>query len=224
MATPSQEGPATGWPQGAGRVPEPGEPQSGEPQPPSAPAAPPWPQQPPPPGWSAPPSYGQAPSPPVDVLGRPLAEWWKRLVALIIDGLVAAIPGLVVGVPSLVAAISQVETDPFTDEITEGGGVLFAAIAVTVVVFVVSQFVYFSVLNGNARGQTVGKRVLEIQVRDADSGGPIGVGRGFIRELITWLLGLVSFGAFIDGLWPLWDQRRQTLHDKVANSVVVDVT
>jgi hypothetical protein len=30
-------------------------------------------------------------------------------------------------------------------------------------------------------------------------------------------------GALLDYLWPLWDGRNQTLHDKVANSIVVRV-
>ena len=39
---------------------------------------------------------------------------------------------------------------------------------------------------------------------------------GFIGSLIfyvPWLL---------DGLWPLWDDRNQALHDKVANTFVID--
>jgi hypothetical protein len=34
----------------------------------------------------------------------------------------------------------------------------------------------------------------------------------FILFVVPWV---------IDMLWPLWDPRNQTLHDKVVNSVVV---
>jgi uncharacterized RDD family membrane protein YckC len=46
------------------------------------------------------------------------------------------------------------------------------------------------------------------------------------------VLGLVSMTTFtvaimasmLDGLWPLWNARRQTWHDMVAGTVVVKVT
>ena len=45
---------------------------------------------------------------------------------------------------------------------------------------------------------------------------------GFFRvlSLLSVLLGVVWL---LDMLFPLWDRRRQTLHDKVAGSVVLRV-
>jgi uncharacterized RDD family membrane protein YckC len=34
---------------------------------------------------------------------------------------------------------------------------------------------------------------------------------------------VVTIYLFLDVLWPLWDSRRQALHDKVARTVVVKV-
>ena len=36
------------------------------------------------------------------------------------------------------------------------------------------------------------------------------------------LVPLVSLITVLDLLWPLWDQKRQALHDKVAKTAVVE--
>ena len=68
------------------------------------------------------------------------------------------------------------------------------------------------------------KMAMRIQVRDIDTGGPIGVGRGFCRQLMIYLFTFACvIPLLLDYLSPLWDQRRQAWHDKVVRSVVVDV-
>ena len=205
-------------------------------QPPGGPPPPPppaWGAQ--PPGWNAPPpSYGGPPpgyapagswsTGPVDRYGRPLAEWWKRLVALLLDGVVSGIPGLALVIGGAVAAAASEHTDPFTGEESDPSGWSVALIVVGYILLFVGPFVYHAILNGNERGQTIGKRVMKIQVRHAETGGPLGVGRGFLRQLVTLLLGFgCGIGTLLDGLWPLWDERRQAIHDKAASSVVIDL-
>ena len=83
---------------------------------------------------------------------------------------------------------------------------------------------YYALLNGGTKGQTIGKMAMRIQVRDIDTGGPIGVGRGFGRQLMIYLFTFACvLPLLLDYLSPLWDQRRQAWHDKVVRSVVVDV-
>jgi uncharacterized RDD family membrane protein YckC len=84
--------------------------------------------------------------------------------------------------------------------------------------------IYFSLLNGGAKGQTLGKMVWGVRVRDASTGGPLGPAKAAVRYLAPALLSIVTFGLIWlpDGLWLFWDRRRQTLHDKVAGSVVVN--
>lgn len=58
----------------------------------------------------------------------------------------------------------------------------------------------------------------------------IGYGRAFLRSLMeqifrlllltTLFLGIVWL---LDMLFPLWDRKRQTLHDKIAQTVVLRV-
>jgi uncharacterized RDD family membrane protein YckC len=156
-----------------------------------------------------------------------MAPWWKRLLAIIIDALLIGIPLAIVFFVFIgVSLTSSLENDPNTGRTTtEGGlftgsGILFQVVALLVTV------TYYGLLNGSERGQTVGKMALGIRVRDANGGGPIGVGRGAGRALVASLPGQIPFvgvlWVLLDGLWPLWDPRRQALHDKVVNSVVVD--
>ena len=81
-------------------------------------------------------------------------------------------------------------------------------------------------LERRGKGPDGRQMALNIRVRDLDGGGPIGVPRGVVRELVALVPGFVPFVGFVwtlvDNLWPLWDPRRQALHDKAVNSVVVD--
>jgi uncharacterized RDD family membrane protein YckC len=133
--------------------------------------------------------------------GTVTAEWWRRVIALLLDNLllyaVSALVGLQATSSTAVANLRVV-----------------AELALT--------FCYFGYLNG-VIGQTVGKRVMHIRCVDAETGEPIGFRRGLARYAVVALLGLAFIvPAFIDGLWPLWDDRRQTWHDKAVRSLVVN--
>ena len=141
---------------------------------------------------------------PVDALGRPLAAWGQRLGAIVIDEI-------------FIFVVTYCAAVVFGLRHTFGGALLSLAMAAA----------YYAVLNGSEMGQTFGKRVLGIHVRDAASGGPIGADRAGLRYIVVGLFRIIPFfGLFtlLDGLWPLWDPRRQALHDKIAGSVVVRVT
>ncbi len=77
------------------------------------------------------------------------------------------------------------------------------------------------------RGQTPGKRLLGIRVIRAD-GTPSEWGWTFMREFIVKGIA-VSLGNavvgivwIVDLLWAFWDKDRQTIHDKIMKTVVVD--
>ena len=208
------------------------------PAPPAAPpAAPPFSPPPAAPVYGQPPAYGQVPpygAPPAgaygyvpgptDAQGRPLAEWWQRLVAIIIDGLILAIPFYII------LAIAVGSGGVYRSSFVVGAfivGIIFAAI----------ELAYFAYLTGGEKGQTVGQMALGIAVRDQSTGGPIGTQRGAIRILVlapgiavSWIPiigGLLSVLAFlytiVAALSPLWDSRRQGFHDKVAKTDVIKV-
>jgi uncharacterized RDD family membrane protein YckC len=139
---------------------------------------------------------------------RPYASWLSRVGAYLLDILILVLP-LIVLIAILFAA------DP---------GDTSAAWGALVLVYLLSlilPFVYFTVLHGNQRGQTYGKRAAGIRVVDQRTGGSIGYGRAFGRYAIIAVFGLFILPVILDYLWPLWDAKNQALHDKVVSSVVV---
>jgi hypothetical protein len=87
---------------------------------------------------------------------------------------------------------------------------------------------------------TIGKRLLGVAVRNEEPLTPIAFSDAILRELprlafpillfaqaifgsLTPLPSLALLLLIVDHLWPLWDRRRQTLHDKLAHTVVIRV-
>ena len=80
---------------------------------------------------------------------------------------------------------------------------------------------------GERNGQTLGKQICNIRVVKED-GSPMSMGDSVIRELVVkgiafGIGGLITLGILnlLDVLWPLWDDKNQTLHDKVVSTYVV---
>ena len=95
---------------------------------------------------------------------------------------------------------------------------------------------------GNGRGGTLGKRWAGLRVIDATGAAP-GMKRAVVRAIPAFGLGLlglvndlvhrwwglwsppldyVSLLLPLDDLWMIWDRRKQTLHDKLAGTFVVE--
>jgi uncharacterized RDD family membrane protein YckC len=71
------------------------------------------------------------------------------------------------------------------------------------------------------RGYSIGQGVVHIKVVDA-SGNLLTQGTAFVRLAVRVGLSFVPFLPLLDMLWPLWDERGQTLHDKAVNCYVVN--
>ena len=64
--------------------------------------------------------------------------------------------------------------------------------------------------------------VVRAKAVDAVTGAPIGHARALARVLFEYLMVILLFVPWVlDMVFPLWDPRRQTLHDKVTNTVVI---
>jgi len=173
----------------------------------------------PPPGGSP---YGSGRPAPVDVLGRPLASWWQRFAAILIDSVILAIVGTLLSylfVGTSTAAL--------------GGSASGGAIVVVGLLVLVIDLAYFGFLNGSEKGQTVGMMALGITVRDVATGGRIDPRRAAIRIVVLDpgillssipVIGVIaSLYTIAAGLSPLWDAHRQGWHDKVARTDVIQV-
>lgn len=201
-------------------------------------------QQTPPPGYHPPPPPGYAPPPAYDqsqqAYGGPIshhpmqsgaptpgayASWGSRLGAYLLDGLMTLVVLLVpLGIGGILA-FGGAEVDPITDELTNVNGLGILVMVLGGLVALVFDVWNRAVRQGRTT-QTLGKKVVGIKVVSVQHGGPIGVGAGFGRWAMQTLVPNVvpllgSIYALYDGLSPLWDDRNQSVHDKVVTSVVV---
>lgn len=155
-----------------------------------------------PPAWSPAPGSAE----PTAGDGR-LAGWWYRVGATVIDGIILLVFESVVGA---VLGAGLLGT-------THASG----SLAVARVVDLVGALAYQGLLL-SYRGQTVGMMAVGTRIVDARSGGGIGVGRGVLRAAIEGLLAVLLFLPWVvDVLWPLWDRRNQTLHDKIVGTLIL---
>ncbi len=105
-------------------------------------------------------------------------------------------------------------------------GAFFLEFVLLIVTLFIGYFIWW--LFALRRGQTPGKQVLGIRAVRTD-GTELGWGMTFVREfLVKGLLGGIaqsaSFGVswLLDSLWPLWDKDKQTVHDKIVSTLVVE--
>lgn len=144
------------------------------------------------------------------VTGLALAGWLRRVGATFADGLVMVIPILIA--ESVVAAAA---------------GTVDGVIAGLIV-----QGAYMIKMLSGPKGQTVGNRVAATRVRDAVTGLQITNIQALKRWGVVAVYGLLSLNrsigtsivliiGLVDYLWPLFDKRNQTLHDKFAGTIVV---
>lgn len=194
--------------------------------PPSEPPLPPGSGQPPPP---PPPGGGHPPLPPgaTPPPGWPqpamagtgaYANFGQRLVALIIDGLVIGVPAAIVMAIVINAVPTEIVVCDNGNSLCEqptGGGLFIIIIALLAVAGV--GLWYWAEFEGR-RGQTLGKKAMGIKTVDATSGELIGAGRAIGRYFARILSAMVCYLGY---LWMLWDDRRQTWHDKIVTSIVV---
>jgi|ERR1700681_768682 len=199
------------------------------------PAFPPPPPPPPPPGYTpwgqGPPSYpGAYPTPGYGPPGygppgygppaSPFASYPARLGAWLIDWVITSVIGAVVLLPIHAVRrdnsviINGTHTTRFAFHVSSQGFLLSALIVI----------IYGTAFIGSRRGQTLGMMVTNAKAVDAMSGGPIGFARAMGRAVFEYVLIFLLFIPWVvDMLFPLWDNRRQTLHDKVTNTVVIKV-
>ena len=140
------------------------------------------------------------------VTGLTLATWWQRVGATLIDALVLTIPAVI-----LYFAFAHRNSLLYS--------LLGIALEGTYLIWYLSR----------PAGQTIGNRAVGTRVVDAATGQTLNVAGSFKRWFV---MALINFSVYLavglvlaplDFLWPLWDARRQTLHDKFAGTIVVKV-
>ena len=170
-----------------------------------------------PPG-SGPPGWGE--QPPANQSGS-LASYGPRLGGWLLDFVIVNVVALIITAPlrSVGAGRINFHVTTTTNGVTHIRYVHYSFISAAVYILII--LLYGAIFCG-LQGRTIGMRAARTRVIDGATGGPIGFWRGFGRGALEYLLFLVFFLPWVlDMLFPLWDSKNQTLHDKVVNSVVV---
>ncbi|SEQ83890.1 RDD family protein [Microlunatus flavus] len=161
-------------------------------------------------GWGPPPGGWPPPAP--RWRREEHASWWNRVGSDVIDRVPAyvGLVFLVVGYLPLYAGLlhGDLTARPTWWALVVGVLLSFAATGWTV---------YNRWVVAGRTGQSLGKRVTRTWLVGVDDGRPIGVLNAFLRDLLHVVDGI----AYVGYLWPLWDEQRQTLADKIIRTVVV---
>lgn len=172
--------------------------------------------------------------------GVPLAGWWQRVGAVVLDGLILMAITVPVTWPwlsgywneqmhareEMMQDIENGETvSPFST-FTAGYEDLVVYTLIGLLIAVIYQAVFLRLWQA-----TPGKRIVGIKVRSRPHDGPLSWGTIAKRITLQYfpsplmLVPIMSIlggiYALLDGLWPLWDRHRQAIHEKWANTSVV---
>lgn len=137
--------------------------------------------------------------------GQP-ASYGSRVVAVLIDGIIAiglALAFLVVGF--VVGFASD----------TLGAIIILVGAVIALVAFPI----WNSIVRQGQTGQTIGKTKQNIRLIADASSGPIGIGPAIVRYVLG---GLLTSLCYLDVLFPLFDEQKKRLTDKILNLSVVD--
>jgi uncharacterized RDD family membrane protein YckC len=162
-----------------------------------------------------------------EVEGPTFAGYWWRVLGYVIDGIIL---GVVATLPLKAMHMN-----------------VYAASVIDVVIV----FVYGTLLLARWKGQTLGMKVVRIRCVDAVEHRQVTFPQAARRTMLYCAFDLVGtfyhyttylnptsqqkienghhalialaflLPLLVDLLWPLWDKRNQTLHDKFANTVVL---
>lgn len=144
----------------------------------------------------------------------PLAGLQLRIVAFILDAMVLAACFMLF---AAVAVFQLLLLSDFGEAEEIPDPAFYAAVGI-VLSYLLFAPLYFIVLWA-WRGQTVGMMAVHIRV-EAREGGRLSPGRAAVR-LLGYLASILSLGAGV--AMALFDPQRRALHDRMADSVVVEL-
>lgn len=142
------------------------------------------------------PSYGAA--------APAYAAWGKRVVATLIDAVIA----FVIYLPFMIIGMIA------------GADSSFGGLVVVVGYLAMLGFMIWNMfVRQGSTGYTIGKEKVGIKLVGEATGAPIGAGMAFVRQLAHIIDSII---CYIGYLMPLWDAKRQTIADKLLNTLVIE--
>ena len=165
---------------------------------------------------------------------QPLASWGRRVGAYLLDAIPMVILTMVMlqvlGVADALTAALEAQDAAAIDE----ANAMLGSLSPTGLTITVVNLLFAALYNIGfhvSRGATPGKMLLGIRVRQEDADRNPELRAAALRWLVQFgpsivngvpLIGFVT-GVFsiVDHLWPLWDARKQSFHDKAGRTLVV---
>jgi uncharacterized RDD family membrane protein YckC len=169
--------------------------------------------------------------------GVPLSSPWWRLLARFLDSLILLPITMIIGFPfvrDLFAAMQSFFDEvqratqthgaqPGLSDLYNAPGYARGVLGLTIVQLVIGALYQIPFIA--LRGATPGKMAAGLRVRPWTADGHPGWARAgkrwFSREAVAQVPTLGTLYVLLDSIWLLWDPKRQCLHDKVADTVVV---
>jgi uncharacterized RDD family membrane protein YckC len=186
--------------------------------------------------WSGQSAVGPRGQAAVTADGVPLAGWWWRVLAALLDGMFTGIVSTLLSLPLLVpmfgrlsAYVAQAmeaaqqgrsEPAPSPNDLLPLGDQLLLALIAAAVTFL------YQVLFLRWKSATPGKLICGLRVVPVDQGRAQGQldWRTVIARALVWaaprLYSLLWLVRLADVLFPLWHPKRQALHDLAARTQV----
>lgn len=225
----------TDQPPPPGNYPPPPPPPGGGYPPPPPPQGGGFPPSPPPGGgYQAPPGpaagYSQVPgAPPSGQLPQEAyTPWLTRVFAYIIDYIPYAIIlgigwGLLLGTRETACITDTSEYD--LGEFCATGASTLGQLSIGLSVIIGLAYVIWNLgYRQGTTGSSIGKGIMKFKVVSEKTGQPIGFGMSVVRELLYLVAaGVCGIVWLVAVLFPLWDQKRQTLVDKIINTICLPI-
>ena len=132
-----------------------------------------------------------------------LADWGQRAIGILIDFVTIFVLWIIGFI--IVAVISAISST------------LGALIGLLVYIALSLAWLYYGFLVG-ARGYSPGMAIQGLKCVSAETGQVIGGGMGVVRTILHIIDSLI---CYIGWLFPLWDEQRQTISDKIVKTHVL---
>jgi uncharacterized RDD family membrane protein YckC len=193
----------------------------------------------PPPGYPVAPGYGYPPRPVAATAdGVPLAGWWWRVLAMFLDNVVLSTVVTILAAPVwlpiyeafaayLEAVVEAAQAGAAAPPVMDPNQLVPVRAQVILTALTVGLGMVYHVGFLRWKGATLGKLACRLRVVPVDQGrhpGPLSWNASVIRAAIWVLPGISSLLALftlVDALFPLWQPKRQALHDLAAKTQVV---
>lgn len=143
-----------------------------------------------------------------DISHYRLAGFWRRYIAVLIDAFILFLGLIIIMIPVVLLSGDKSDSS-LTFSFFRGA---YQLASYLVAPFYMTFFIY-------KYGATPGKMAMHIKVV-TNSNEKMTIGKAFMREVVGKFLS--RFFGSLGFLWTLFDEKRQTWHDKIAHTFVID--